>query len=75
MKKNQTRKIIKFRHQLNTASPPLKHRLKHHSHTSLKYLRGGNTSTISVKKFSLILNVNVPLHNWRQFPHVLSLVP
>lgn len=40
MKKNQTRKIIKFRHQLNTASPPLKHRLKHHSHTSRKYLQG-----------------------------------
>lgn len=39
--------------------------------------RGGNatTSTISVKIFSLILNVNVPLHNLRQFPHVLSLGP
>lgn len=40
MKKKQTRKIIKFRHQLNTASPPLKYGLKHHSHTSRKYLQG-----------------------------------
>lgn len=59
----------------STASPPLNHVPKCHTYTP----RDGNSTTpLSslnplLKKFFPIANLNLPWHNWRMFPLVLSL--
>ncbi|KAK4826673.1 LOW QUALITY PROTEIN: hypothetical protein QYF61_010682 [Mycteria americana] len=66
-------------------SPPLNYGPKHHIYTSLKYPQGYFNSTtslgslfqcliiLSIKKFFLISNLNLPWHNLRPLPLSLSL--
>ena len=82
-----TIKIMKSNHDLtilpNSNSPQLNHIPEHHIQTVFKHIRDGDSTTslgslfqclttLSVKKFFLISNLNLPWCNLRPFPLVLS---